>query len=358
MLRSYFAAAVRNLFRNGAYAAVNVGGLAIAFATSILIALFVRYEYSYDRLFSDHDRIFQLQATVKIPGRTPTTASIVQSKIAQALKLDFPAIETTARLAFANVSLSYEATQGVRSAAFWADRDFFRLFPVDVASGNLSTALDKPDGLVLTRSIASRLFGSGSAIGKNVTVGGQHVLRVGAVVEDLPSNTNLQGDTFVAGLAAFSDLTSWDTSAGKGDDLNNRNVFTYVRLRPGTSVEEINAALPRFVEPHFPGEFAGVPVAKTMSLSLVPISQIHLGPPIIAAKPPGDARTVHTLMAIGFLILLVAGFNFVGMMSARAIGRGVEVGRTQGSGRHSSSDRDPIYWRELVFVSASHSFSR
>lgn len=326
MLSNYFAAAVRNLFRNGVYSALNIGGLAIAFATTILIALFVRYEYSYDRSFSDHDRLFQLQATIAIPGRTPTTASVVQSKIADALRLDFSAIETTARLAFANVSLSHEATQGVRSTSFWADPDFFRLFPFRTVSGDLSTALDKSDGLVLTRSTAQRLFGSGDAIGKAVNLDGQHVLLVTAVIEDLPSNTNLQGDVFVAGLGASSDLRVWDTTSSKEGDLNNRNVFTYVRLRPDASVEEVNAALPRFVERHFPGEFAGVPVAKSMSLKLVPITQLHLGPPTIGAKPPGDARTVHTLIAIASLILLVGGFNFIGMMSARAAGRGVEVG--------------------------------
>src|ERR1700731_1381780 len=98
MLRNYFAAAFRNLFRNRAYAAINICGLALGFAAVILIALYVRDEYSYDRFFPNYERIFKIDETFAFPGRPPLTGSQTFSDIAEALKLDFPAIDMTARL--------------------------------------------------------------------------------------------------------------------------------------------------------------------------------------------------------------------------------------------------------------------
>jgi putative ABC transport system permease protein len=326
MLRNYLAAALRNLLRNRAYAAINICGLALGFATTILIALLVRYEYGYDRFFPDHDRIFQLQSTFTHPGQAPVRSSVIASKVAEAMKLDFPAIETSARLAFADIKLRSGNIEGGNSLALWADPDFFRLFPMRAISGNLPEALSQPDGIVLTSSIARRFFGRDDAIGKVIELNRQHAMRVIAVVEDLPANTNLQGDVFVPSISSFSTLTTWDAIPGEGDDLNNRNVFTYVRLRPGASVSDLNNAMGHFVERHFPGQFDGVPIAQALTLSLIPIADIHLQPATVGGKPPGDLRTVHTMIAIALLILLVAGCNFVSMMSARAAGRGIEVG--------------------------------
>src|SRR5688500_5617885 len=73
MLRNYLAAALRNLFRNRAYAAINIFGLALGFAAAILIALYVRHEYSYDRFFPDHDRIYQMRIEYRFPGKAPVS---------------------------------------------------------------------------------------------------------------------------------------------------------------------------------------------------------------------------------------------------------------------------------------------
>jgi putative ABC transport system permease protein len=98
MLRNYFAAAVRNLFRNRAYAAINICGLAVGFAAAILIALYVRDEYSYDRFFPNYQRIFVVDETIAFPGRPQIIGNQTFSDIAESLKLEFPAIDMTARL--------------------------------------------------------------------------------------------------------------------------------------------------------------------------------------------------------------------------------------------------------------------
>ncbi len=90
MFHNYFAAALRNLLRNGVYAIINILGLALGFAAVILIALFVRDEYSYDRFLPDHDRIYNITEVINPPGEGPLRIAVTASHIAGAMKLDFP----------------------------------------------------------------------------------------------------------------------------------------------------------------------------------------------------------------------------------------------------------------------------
>src|SRR3984893_440848 len=93
VLRNYFTAAIRNLFRNRAYAAINLCGLALGFMAAILIALFVRDEYSYDRFFPDYQRISRVRKTVQFPNRPPMYRSMTFSYVAAALRREFPEVQ-------------------------------------------------------------------------------------------------------------------------------------------------------------------------------------------------------------------------------------------------------------------------
>src|SRR5215469_1616195 len=159
MLENYFAAALRNLFRNRAYAAINICGLALGFAAAILIALYVRDEYSYDRFFPDYQRIFAVDETIALPGRPPTEATQTTSDVARALRLEFPGIDMTVRLLQTGIVLRRGHIEGSVFPALWADPDVFRLFPFKTLAGDSANALSRPDGIVLTRSVAQRFFG-------------------------------------------------------------------------------------------------------------------------------------------------------------------------------------------------------
>jgi putative ABC transport system permease protein len=190
MLRNYLAAALRNLFRNGAYAVINIFGLALGFAAIILIALFVRDEYTYDRFYPDYARVYRVMETVVLPGQAPLRIVVTASNIAPAMKLDFPEVEIATRLTGSGVVLRQGNIEG-STFVQWADSTFFRIFPMKVISGNLDEALNRPDGLVLTRKTARRYFGRDDVVGKALEMNRQHTMHVAAVIEDLPSNTHL-----------------------------------------------------------------------------------------------------------------------------------------------------------------------
>src|SRR5207302_1018676 len=216
--------------------------------------------------------------------------------------------------------------EGSVSAACWADPDFFRLFPMKTIVGDLANALSQPDGIVLTRKIARRLFGRDNAVGETIDLNHEHIMRVTAVIEDLPSNTHLAGDVFLAGIALFSELTRLDAIPWNTGQTKSFAVYTYARLRPGARVEKINAAMGGFVTRHMPGDVVGVPMAKAVTITLSPVADAHLEPrQVDAIKPQGDPRTLHAMLGIGVVMLFVAGSNFVSMTTGRGLRRRLVV---------------------------------
>ena len=326
MLRNYLAAALRNLFRNRAYAALNICGLALGFAAVILIGLYVRDEYSYDRFFPEHERIYRVQATVKVADQAPLRISVTSADIAAALELDFPQIESVTRLAVQTATLRHGDIEESRFVS-WADPNFFRLFPLRTVAGDADAAVQTPDGIVLTRRAARALFGRDDVVGQTLELNRRHTMRVMAVIENLPANTHFNGDVFAPGIASFSELTALDAVGSEPGAIRRENAFTYVRLRPSARVSDVSAGLSGFAKRHLPGEFSGVPRWQIYTFSLVPLTDIHLQPRSLGdAKPSGDPRTLQAMIGIAALILFVAGSNFVSMMTARAARRAVEVG--------------------------------
>src|SRR6185369_261448 len=210
MWRNYLAAALHNLFRNRAYAAINLLGLATGFTAAILIALFVRDEYSYDRFFPEHERIYKVDEIVQIPGRPVISGSQTASNVAAALKLDFDAIDTAARLLRTVAVLGSGQRETTVNAAGWVDADFFRVFQMKVLAGDPVKGLRQPDGLVLTRSTAERIFGRIDVIGETLELNHGHTQRVTSVIEDLPANTHLDVEAFLPAVAAYSEMARQD----------------------------------------------------------------------------------------------------------------------------------------------------
>jgi len=332
MLWNYVAAALRNLLRNGVYAVINILGLALGFAAVILIALFVRDEYSYDRFIPDHDRIYNVTEVVSPPGEANLRIGVTAPHIGGAMKLDFPEVDAVTRLGPAQAALRHADIETV-AQVYWADPNFFDLFPLRTYAGNLHEALRKPDGLVLTRTAARRYFGREDVLGEPIEIDRKYTLHVTAVLEDLPSNTHLAAEVFAPGIASFSALAYYDRSPLNPDSLVPENTYTYIRLKPGARVERLTAAMPGFAIRHVPGVFAGIPIGRAYRFNLIPLTQIHLQPGSIAdMKPNGDVRTLQTLTGIAVLILFIAASNFVSMMTARAAGRALEIGVRKAEG--------------------------
>jgi putative ABC transport system permease protein len=326
MFGNYLAASLRNLQRNGVYASLTVTGLAIGFASAILIGLYLRHELTYDQFIPGHERVFMVGQTVVAHDKPKFDMDYTSGRLADDLKLEFPQIQYAARLTgtgFPPVIRRGDFSMSERLFA-WADPDFFKIMPMPAVAGDPATALDAPDGVVLTRAVARKFFSRDAPIGSVLLIDGRP-FRVTAVIEDLPSNSHLEFEVFASSRAASSVL--WKLYAAGYSSNSN---LTYVRLKPGASAEAMNAALQAFVDRRImPAQRALNPDLKLdhIEMRLKPLTSIHLDPADGGDPKPGaDVKVLAGIAIIGVLIVVVAAINFVTLMTARASRRAMEVG--------------------------------
>jgi putative ABC transport system permease protein len=324
MFRNYLAAAIRNLARNGPYAGVTIAGLAIAFAAAILIGLYVRDEMSYDHWVPNHERIYLVSQRLSGALSRPVTEDATPPALPAAMKLEFPQIEFAARYGFLGYppSLRRGDVSFAEQAFKWVDPDFFKIFRIAVVAGDTARALEQPDALVLTRSAARKYFGRDAPVDGVLQVNGQP-MRVAAVIEDWPKNSNVTGDVFGSTLAPQS-----LTKEAEKSFLNNDDDL-FVQLKPGASAAAVNAAMPGFVARRIaPAVQRQTPDEHIrIAYSLIPIASVHLTPTdAFLGTPHVDSSVVVAIGVIGALIVIVAAINFVTLMTARASRRAVEVG--------------------------------
>jgi putative ABC transport system permease protein len=331
MFRNYLSAALRNLERNSLYAGVSIFGLAIGFAAALLIALFVRGELSYDRFVPGHDRVFLYSERIDFPGERPLLTDVSSVRVGPAMKLDFPQVQYAARVTGQDLPATVKRGNFVSSESnfTWVDPDFFRVMPLPAVAGDPATALDAPDGLVITRAIARKYFGQDAPIGQSLLINGSP-LRVTAVIQDLPPTTHLLFNMYGSTRAPQSPMAGLE----KRDTPLNNVVATYVRLKPGASAASVDAGMPDFMAHHFSPEQLGADSAGTrVSAHLVPLTQIHLRPGVQGGfSGETDPAILAAIGAVGGLIVLVAAINFVTLMTARATRRAVEVGVRKAAG--------------------------
>jgi putative ABC transport system permease protein len=328
-------AALRNLVRSRLHAGINIVGLGVGFTAAILMALFVRSEFNYDQFLPGYERTFSIAEIYHPPGAAPLLIDATLPNIASAMKLDYPSIDSIARLAQSPADLrvgDIEALDGIA----WVDPGFFKVMPFPVIAGDPNATLARPDGIVLTRTAARKYFGRDDAVGETIELDRTHRMQIGAVIEDIPANSHLAGQIFASGLASFSPLTIAD----HGDRSNwGDNVYTYFRLTPGVPLNPIRDDMAAFLDRHGIGPQKQLHLTPpVLELTIVRLPDIHLRPAAIAAMTSrANRETLFALAATDALIILIAAINYVTLMTARSTQRAVEVGirKVVGAARRS-----------------------
>jgi len=346
MLRNYVSAAIGNMGRNGLYAAITILGLAVSFTAAILVGLYVRDEYSFDRFVPGHEQVYRLNLRLILPGQKPRPIDVVPSTATARLKLDFPEVQSAARIA-TSLSVLKIGDKATNDWVTWADPDFFKVMPYPVLAGDPNAALASPDSLVLTRSAARRYFGVDKPIGRTLLVDAQtqgrlglppgevqaisgfHPMRVAAVLDDPQSSSHLTIQIFASGRASFSPVAIEDRHPNDGNEFE----MAYVRLKPGASPAGWTTRLQAFEDRGYPGP----PGQHSENrFWLAPLDQMHFIPIGIGLtsilRPSADHRVDIAIAAVGVLIVAIAGINFVTLMTARGARRAVEVGVRKATG--------------------------
>ncbi len=339
MIKNYLKVAFRSIFRNRLTAFINIAGLALAMACALLIYLYISDEVSYDKYNSKSDRIYRVTRDFKSQdGEVNLHLGNVAPPIGPLLKNDFGEIEELARTVNYGLVVGLEEN-GVlvknfsEEHLFLAEPAIFKIFDINVKSGDPSKALERPFTVMLSESAAKRYFNDETnVLGKRLRANNAFDLEVTGVYEDFPDQTHWHPELIVSFITMENDNIYG--KAGLESNWGNNSFGTYLLLQEGADPRKLEAQLPDFLDKHF-GPFAianfGAPedfkASERTSLYVQKVTDIHLRSHLDdEIEVNGNINNVYMMGVIGLFIVLIATFNFVNLSTARATKRAKEVG--------------------------------
>lgn len=326
MIKNYLKIAFRNLLRNKWFSLINISGLAIGMASAVLILLWIQNEMSHDRFFEKTDRIYVANNRDRFNGELQVWTNTPKI-LGPTIKADYPEVEDVVRVNDygANFLLSV-GDKHLNLHGDFVDSGFLKMFSYPLIKGTPATALNNPGGIVLTRQLAIKLFGSEDVLGKVVRIDSSDNFTVTAVMQDLPSNTSLKCEY----------LLPWVYATRKGIDDNywgNNSVYTYILLKPGASQAVFDAKIRDITINH--SKNSG---NSTTQVFTQPLKDAWLYSKSENGKYVGGRiEKVRLFAVIAVFILLIACINFMNLSTARSEKRAKEVGIRKVVGAYKAS---------------------
>ena len=334
MLKNYLMIAGRNLGRHKLFSFINIFGLAVGLGVCMMICLWVLKESGYDRFHKNADRIFRVERELfrdNLYSRWPITGGVYK----QALIDDIPEVENAVRFWRGQFVIKDHKNFKHQQPLYAVDNSVFEIFDFALEEGDQKTALTEPLTVVLTSENALKYFGTGNAVGRSLPIqwdGKMADFKVTGILKKVPENSHIRFDMLVS-IASYPKerFTNWRAN----------NLYTYVQLRKGASIRDVEKKLKTFVEqrlkPYY-GDLMGQGrgIHEVLKMRLFPLTDIHLRPSVNwEAEPGGSVLSVYAFSLVAVLILIIACLNFVNLSTARAGKRAKEVGlrKTIGAGK-------------------------
>jgi putative ABC transport system permease protein len=328
MLNNLIRHSLRSFKRQRSYIIINVLGLSIGIACSLLISLFVINEASYDKFNTRKDRIFRLVLNGKIGGQEITTSSSA-AIIGPTMSKEFPEVEDFLRMnGWGPTIVEYNNLPFTEDHLVEADSSFFNFFSISVLKGDIKNLLNAPRKVVLSESTAKKIFGEENPIDKTIKIGSDTVrYTIAGVMSDIPGNSHFEANI----------ITSFMTNPQSRNPIWLNNSFsTYLLLKPNSSYVKVDEKLPELIVKYVGPEvqqFFGVSLNDFVAQGnkyrfyLQNISDIHLDPTVQQQfKESSDPKYLKIFGSIAILIVLIAAINFMNLSTAQASRRAKEVG--------------------------------
>ncbi|MCQ9157106.1 ABC transporter permease [Acidomonas methanolica] len=338
MLTTICRSVIRQARRHPLYLGLNVFSLALGIGVFLTLTLLVRFEYSYNAGFAGADRIVRVDEHWSEPGTTPYESADTTFRAIPFLKQDFPQIEDAIPVMGASVRVmkngNFIALEG-----HMTEPAFFHIFPLTFLQGDSTTALTRPDALVLSREAAITLFGTIDVLGKTVTLnrnGEKSIHVVTGVLAAIPGPGLLDGTDVILPIpeqmkATRSCFLFWGSSCSQ----------IFLKLRRPQDLETLRAGLHDFVERRAGGGAndtisLGPNPGRVYALSATPLRALHFHDAVVEDTKDGvDRNVIDSIGLIGLLALLLACANTVNLATARSGMRAREVAlrKTLGASR-------------------------
>lgn len=327
MLRNHIKIAFRNFARQKSYTLLNIIGLSLGMAASLLILQYVKYERSFDKFHSRGNDIYRIQYNGWQNGKLNYESAVAVPAAPAELKNNFPEVEAYTRFLPVSGVIQYEKPGEEpitfrEDKAFFADTSLFDVFDFRITQGDQATCLKGLNKIILSETMARKYFGSDNALGKRLQFNGNEAAEVTGVFEDVPENSHIK----------FDFLVSYETLNKQTEDQSATSwgwydFYSFVLLKPNTDVKALQAK--------WDEHLANVRKAdwdkynRKQEFILRPLNDIHLYSKLLYETSPQELRdgdSVYALSVIAVFILVIAWVNYVNLATARSLNRANEVG--------------------------------
>ncbi|MBM3434595.1 MAG: FtsX-like permease family protein [Bacteroidetes bacterium] len=319
MYRHYLKSAIRNLLKHKGYSLINILGLSIGLACGIMILLFIRNEFSYDRFHDKHRNLYRVNLIHEQSGQMTSMATTVAA-VGPSMLQEFPEVVNMTRIS--NEQDGYFSWQNRHFFTSWivyADSSFFEMFSFRMLVGNPINALTEPFTVVLSEKLAGQIFGSENPVGRFIRLNNQENLLVTGVVENPPPNSSIRFNA----LISFTTLNSnpnvfldWDGGYG---------YYNFVELSKDADPVGLAKKFPDLLEKNINYKYKQVGI--TVHAFMQPIRDLHLRSNLdYDTDGRGSLTMNYIFLAIALFILVIACINFMNLATARSVQRAKEVG--------------------------------
>ncbi|MFI5155875.1 MAG: FtsX-like permease family protein [Chitinophagales bacterium] len=315
MLKSIFQAAVRNLSRQKAYSFFNIIGLALGMACGLILTLHIREELSYEKQFSKYERIFRMVSTEWSKSSPP---------LAGELQKFYPEIKSIARFAESGRNVfRTQANKQTEASGYFADSSAVEVFDFTGVAGDPVKALSEPFSVVITESLAKKLFGKDNPLQQALVLNDNDTVWVRAVIKDPVGNSHLSFD-YLQAMTTFYKFVpqKW---------LDNRGWmfgWTYVLFNRKEDVSLARNRLKDFYIKYLAGTGTEKEISEEAAKAqFQPLTDIHLKSDLIQEMGPNsNILYIYIFIAVEVLIILIACVNFINLFTTQSLKRSKEVG--------------------------------
>lgn len=357
MIKNYLKTAIRNILKNKTFSFITISGLAISIVAFFVITQHVYHQRNFDTFWENSDSLYRISMEQYKNETMQFQSARTLMGLGMVLTEEIPGIQHATRMLKDKVTAYTPETQIKEVKIYFADPTIFQVLPRHIVAGNIQEPFMNIHSAAISQSLARRLYGSQSPIGKQFKLNEGWEFTVSSIFEDIPENSHTDMEMLIDIASLFYYMRNFDNETGQLTQTHPgvgtppateawtwrvNNAYTYVQLGKNANVKDIEKALPGIVDKYAP--FLAEENIH-VKFRLQPIQSIHLNSHLEnEIEVNSDAKSVSMLYLIGFIILVIAWVNSVNLSLARSMDRYKEIGIRKVVG----ANRKELIWQFLV----------